>query len=456
MAGIGFPLLKLYERANLSGRVQAVGHAMFIAAGPSVLTIICFTLIHMLTGGRATDAVIGFRVAVVYAFAIAFIVAAPFSLVAVRVVADAFSDRDFSLMRGVYVSATALAALVTGITAMAVFGWRSGWDLDFAVPAALLSALVTCLFVGISFATAVREYRIVTLAFGSGTLLSAGLIVWGIWENLDESALILAFHAGLLVAWAGISVPLFATFAEGQRGIRDLALALLTALKQHRVLALGGFLGAFAIWIDKILLWPGGVETINGLMHRPHYDSSVFVGYILIVPAISVFMVLSETELFRGFRQYQHVIETRGRLSEIDRALGEARDHVTRLIFRMSMIQLFVCVIATIAAPVLIAQFNLTFGQISTLRLMVLAGAFQFTFLASATVILFIGDVRRYAQLQALFFGLNVVLTLGLSWFRPDLLGLGYFLACAVSAVLAYSWQRRSADDLNADVLARA
>ncbi|MEQ8601075.1 MAG: exopolysaccharide Pel transporter PelG [Devosia sp.] len=456
MAGIGFPLLKLYERANLSGRVQAVGHAMFIAAGPSVLTIICFTMIHMLTGGRATDALVGFRVAVVYAFAIAFIVAAPISLVAVRLVADAFSGRDFSLMRGVYVLATAFGALIAGVAALAVFGWRSGWDMDFVVPAALLSALVTCLFVGISFATAVREYRTVTLAFGSGTLLSAALIIWGIWENLDESTLLLAFHAGLLLAWAGISFPLFATFPEGQRGIRDLALALLRAVQRHRILALGGFLGAFAIWIDKILLWPAGVETINGLMHRPHYDSSVFVGYVLIVPAISVFMVLSETELFRGFRQYQHVIESRGRLGEIDGALGEARDHVTRLIFRMSMIQLFVCVIAAMAAPVLIAQFNLAFGQISTLRLLVLAGAFQFTFLASATVILFIGDVRRYAQLQALFCGLNIVLTVGLSWLRPDLLGLGYFLACAISAVLAYSWQRRSADDLNADVLARA
>lgn len=456
MAGIGFPLLRMYERTNLGSRVQAIGHAMFIAAGPSVLTILCFVLITVLTGGQATPAIVGFRVAVVYAFAIAFIIAAPVSLVAVRLVSDAFSQKDFSTLRGVYALALVLGGSVSLLAGGLVFGTLSGWDMGFVGPATALAGLVCCLFIAASFATAVREFRTVSLSFALGTGLSVVLVVMAIQTGAREGVILMTFHAGLVVALTGVTIPLLATFPDGSDGLKPLAQELALAFRQHWMLAVGGFLGGLGIWIDKFVLWTAGTSTLNGLLHRPSYDSSIFVAFVLILPSISIFLVLSETELFRGFRRYQGTIESRGTLRQIEAALFDARDRVTRLIFRLSLVQIFVAIIAAIAAPVAVSLFGLAHTQASALRFLMLASAFQFAFLASSSVILFVGDVRRYAALQALFFALNLILTLAVKLIAPDRMGLGYLLACAICAVLAFGVQIRSIENLNADILARA
>lgn len=458
MAGIGFPLLKIYERDTLRSKIAVIGHAMFIASGPSLLTTLCFLLISLLTRGSAAEEIVAFRVAAVYAFGIGLVSTAPIVLVAVRLVSDGFSRGDYGLMRGAYCVTAALSVLSSSTASVLIYGSMSGWDIKLMVSAGLLSALISAVFVAVGFATAVREFRAITAYFVIGTFTSLVLTLWAIMAEAGVYLMLGGFHAGFIVVFLGVTHRVFAGFPLVTMPMGAVFRRLLALTFRQQPLIVGGFAGAAAIWIDKVVIWlsPLAIATQNGLQHAPAYDSSMFIGYLVLLPCLSVFLVLSESEFFIGFRRYQSTITGRGTQATISVELGRLTNRVSQLIFQLTAVQLAISATIAIAAPLLVEMFGLSYTQIPIIRFTVMAAAFQFAFLASAAVILFVGDVRSFAAVQVLFLSLNFVLTVGVQLLAPELLGFGYMAACMVAAAFAFMAQERSISDLTADIFARA
>ena len=85
MAGIGFRLRALSTQDNLLAPMASIGHAAVIATGPWLFTVAALALISILTAEHASLSVIdGFRLVVIYAFAVSLICSAPIILVAGR------------------------------------------------------------------------------------------------------------------------------------------------------------------------------------------------------------------------------------------------------------------------------------------------------------------------------------------------------------------------------------
>ena len=111
MAGIGFRLRTLGEQDNLLAPLASIGHAAVIAAGPWLFTVTALEVIGILAADHVSQSVIdGFRLVVIYSFAISLISSAPIVLVAARLVGDALYARDAGRVRPLFLAASVLSA----------------------------------------------------------------------------------------------------------------------------------------------------------------------------------------------------------------------------------------------------------------------------------------------------------------------------------------------------------
>ncbi len=194
------------------------------------------------------------------------------------------------------------------------------------------------------------------------------------------------------------------------------------------------------MWIDKWIFWFSGIgEPVEGgLMHAPLYDSAMFIASLVVIPALAMFVVQLETSFFERYQHYYNTIQTHGTLQQIEGSRRRLAAHTLDHLVLVTVMQVGICAVLILAAPMIVDALNLQFQQISILRYGALGAVFQFIFIASTSMLLFFDRRRLFLALQLLFLGLNAGFT-GLSvHFGETYFGVGYFAACLLASLLAY------------------
>src|SRR5258705_1906618 len=256
MAGIGFRLRALGEQDNLLAPLASIGHAAMIAAGPWLFTVTALELIGILATDQVSRSVIdGFRLVVIYAFAISLISSAPIVLVAARLVGDALYARDAGRVRPLFLAASVLSAgasiamaLVCHLTVYAV-------PTATAIPAASCCAIGALIWVALAFCGAVRDYQGITQGFLCG--LGLAVIATAIAARADGGwiGMIWAFNAGLLIVLVALVSRVLVTFPQPVASASTAILTFGAGMACHLTLALAGLLGATGLWVDKRVMW---------------------------------------------------------------------------------------------------------------------------------------------------------------------------------------------------------
>ncbi|MEZ5857338.1 MAG: exopolysaccharide Pel transporter PelG, partial [Hyphomicrobiaceae bacterium] len=172
MAGIGFQLKRLANRDTITSLVSAGGHAAVIAAGPWLFTILSLAGIGITTERLVgLDTLAEFRVLIIYAFAASLVLAAPVTIVATRLVADALWLKEPKRVGSLLLATLVLTLAAVGVgTVLLVAFFRPPPATALALVAG--STLVGLIWVVLSFCGAVRDYNGVTLSFLVGLLVS--------------------------------------------------------------------------------------------------------------------------------------------------------------------------------------------------------------------------------------------------------------------------------------------
>lgn len=451
MAGIGFELRRLSRQQTLTGLVGALGHAAVVAAGPWIFTIVSLATITFLAeqvAGLATLAT--FRAIVIYAFAVSLVLTAPVTIVATRLVADALwlkkPESVRPLLFGAYVVAIALVS--AGVSVLAVY-FRMPLVLGVVLLAASLT--VALIWVALSFCGAVRDYRGVTIAFAVGLLASVLFATAAAVRELGVAWIAWGFVSGLGLTFVLLTMRVLDTFPgrldRPERGFE----MILSGFVAYRHLALGALAGAAAVWIDKWIFWfsPIGETVSGGLVHAPLYDSAMFIASLVIIPALSVFVVQLETEFFERYQHYFSTISTHGTLRQIEASRARLASATLDRLVLVTVMQVGICAILVLSAPLIVELLNLQFQQISILRYGALGSVFQFIFISSTSMLLFFDRRRLFLVLQTLFLVLNAGLTLLSVQLGEAYFGVGYFAACLVASLLAYLAADRTFERLN-------
>lgn len=451
MAGIGFELRRLSQEQSLSGLVGALGHAAVIAAGPWLFTIISLATITLVTEQvSGLDTLATFRAVIIYAFAVSLVLTAPVTIVATRLVADALwlkkPERVRPLLYGAYV--IAIAVVSAGVAGLAIY-FRMPPTLGIALLAASLT--VALIWVALSFCGAVRDYRGVTIAFALGLFTSVVCAIAAAIAGLGAAWMVWGFLTGLGLTFLLLTLRVLDAF-PGRLERPEIGFDMIVAgFRTYAHLALGALAATAAVWIDKWIFWfsPIGETVSGGLVHAPLYDSAMFIASLVIIPALSVFVVQLETEFFERYQHYYSTIATHGTLRQIEDARARlARATLDQLVL-VTVMQVGICAVLVLSAPLIVELLNLQFQQISILRYGAIGAVFQFVFISSTSMLLFFDRRRLYLALQAIFLVLNGGLTLLTVHLGETYFGVGYFAACLIASMFAYLAADRTFERLN-------
>jgi polysaccharide biosynthesis protein PelG len=435
MAGIGFALRTLVERDDLNARLQGYGHAAIVAAGPWLFTVLALAAFEFATRGVLERVELTRVTAVmIYNFSFSLVVSGPIVMVLTRHLADCLYARKAEEIPGVLIGALTL-----------LWGIQAPLGIAFVVlvldlsAADRLLALVGFLVTGgiwlaCVFLSALKSFTSISLAFALGMLCAfvAGALLSPIYDGAGALA-------GLTIGLAVVFFFLLGCIvAEYPFGIRN-PFSLLQSFRKYWDLACIGLFYNAAIWVDKWVMWlsPDGQSAARGLITHPAYDSSMFLAYLTIVPALVLFLVSIETRFFERYVAFYRDIQNHATLKKIRHnhklimsTLGEGIRNIT-------IIQGIICYLALLVAPGLIGLAKGGIELVSMFRFGVL-GAFFHTLLLFAMIVLAYFDLRRVLLcVTFVFLGLNATLTLAFLPFGAPWTGYGYFLASLISFTMA-------------------
>ncbi|WP_448189939.1 exopolysaccharide Pel transporter PelG [Azospirillum sp. sgz301742] len=436
MAGIGFALRKLARRDDLLGVLQGYAHSAFIASGPWMFTILALAGINLL--GRnlaAEDELTLFRVVIIYNFCFSVVLTGPLVLVATRYLADAIYLKQVDTAPGMLLANLGVAYGIAALTAGPFYLFFS--DLSPAMTyAALVNFFLVCgIWVVSIFLSALKDYVMVTTAFGAGMLLSfAATLVLG--ALAGGVGMVWGFSVGL----AGIQFALIArVFAEYPYRVARI-FAFLAYFRRYWDLALIGLVANLAVWVDKWIMWSAPEhETVSGAMViYTAYDSAMFVAYLTIVPALTLFTVNIETRFFERYQAFYRDIQSHATYAQIARNHKLIIQALLESARNLIILQGAVCAISIFMAPSIVGWLGLHYAQIGMFRFGTLGAFFQVLFMFT-TIILSYFDLRlRNLLVQLFYLAANAGLTwvfseLGFAWY-----GYGYFLASLLAFAVAY------------------
>ncbi|MEA2989220.1 MAG: polysaccharide biosynthesis protein PelG [Alphaproteobacteria bacterium] len=441
MAGIGFALDRLYRSNSIADRMASFAHASVVAAGPCLLSVLCIWLISSFNSeleGRTTIA--EFRALVIYSFALSFVVTSPIALVSARLVSDRLHDRDVAAISGIMLASFGVSAVIATVVAAMLYGAALDLEPAAAVAAVANCALIALVWVGCLFCSVTRDYNAVTGFFAAGMLIAFAAVTVGYELAPSLAGMLWGFSLGLAAALFGLIARIIATFPFAVRTFARPLRAVIGGTVGYWPIALGGLFGAVGVWVDKWIVWlsPAGKQIQYGLLHAPLYDSAMFIAYLVVIPAYAAFVVHLEVKFFRNYRLFYTSILGHATLAQIRRNAKQLREDTVASLSGILVPQVVICALVALSAPAVIDALDMQFRQVGTLRLGVIGAVFQFLFITCASLTLYFDRRMVFLALQTCFLVLNGALTAATLALGPNYLGLGFLVASAISAAVAY------------------
>ena len=448
MAGIGFALRRAYDRGGAFAPLIALGHATVLASGPWIFAIASMALIT-----AVTEPIVGlerladFRVAVIYAFALSLLLSSPVCVVASRLVSDALHAREDATLEPVLVGALVLVLVLTLPVAAAVFLVGFGLLNSYGAAILMCTATASLVWVTVAFCGVIKDFWSITAAFFVGLALGAVLCIGLSLFDLGADAMVCGLTAGLAVTFLYLTLTLLRAL-PASRPLSGV-LTVVCAGRVHWLLSGGAFCAAAAIWADKVVVWVmRGEAAPGGLRHAPLYDSAMFLGCLIVLPALGKFVTEIDTTIFERTRDYLWAVLKHRTLASIEMKRVELERATTSGLNRVILGQIGLCAIFVILAPLLVGLVNLRYSQISMVRLAALGSTFQLVFLISSTVIVWFNRQRLFCVLQLCALLLNAGLTAAFIVAGERFAGMGFVTAFVLCGTVSYLYALKTLADL--------
>ena len=428
MAGIGFRLRKMLDQESYLATIQAYLYSALISSGPWLITILVLgTLTFMHTGSFFTfKQVAVFRLTIIYVYAFSLIVVGLLQMPLTRYLADLLFSRDFQMYLPAYIASLLLVgAIQLLIGAPAVFLF-SDWSFTYASHALILYLAVSFTWVAMIFITTVKDFFSVSMAFVIGGLIS---VVGGYF--LGQARGIEGYMIGYTLGQVFIFLMLTLRIAAEFRSPFSISFDFLRYMKLYPTLVLTGFLYNLAIWIDKFIFWfgPPGRRVDAFLYAFDVYDTSMFLAYLTIVPAMSLFLIRIETSFYKFYKNFYGAIVGKKSLRVIRQQKDAMVDSIRLSIVRLLKIQGTISLFAILAVPYLIEAMRLSWLHLNILRVGILGAFLHALFLLLSICLLYFEFRLETMLLTLLFFVLNAAATVATVYLGLEFYGYGYMAA---------------------------
>jgi len=436
MAGIGFRLTKLLQKRTFAGGLQAYGYAALIGSGPWVLSMVTLALLGIVLakagGAQELDL---FFVTVTHICAFSLVATGPLQLLLSRYAADCVYAKQ---PEKVFPSLLGGLAVVFASTGLLGFVFFTGFvpappAFQFAATGVLM--VISAIWIGAVYVTAVRNYNAVLRCFALGYGVSFGA-AWFLSSGAGIAGTMIGFLIGQFVLLLAIVRVIYAEF--GAAAVPSFA--FLGYFKRHRALAGCGLVYNLGIWIDKPLHWwlsPHSYQVSGALYSSPLYDQAVFLSFLSVAPGMAVFLLTLETTFAGRYSEFFRLVVEKGTLREILRTKTEMVDAIRDGLTQLVKFQGTVTLVLVIGAERLLQSLGL--GAVQTLVFQVtLVGVFLLVlFLALLTVLFYLDRLRAALACCGAFATVNLIVTCAGLMADERWYGMGFTASAAAATVLA-------------------
>jgi uncharacterized membrane protein len=430
MAGATLALRRLAQRDNLSSMLLGYAHAGLITSGPWMMTVIAVAAISLMGRDLANvHEMAAFRSILIYNFAFSLVISGPILLVATRFLADSLYTGSVEVGRGILVSTLALVYAAGAFTAIPFHGLATDLAPTVRIAAIANYFVVAGIWVGSVFQVGARDLQVVTAAFAAGMALAVGAS-FGLSVQFGMAGMVWGFTAGLAL----VQFTLVANILRTYPNVLVKPTALFKQFSRHWALGLAGIVAPAAVWADKWIMWLSPESRTFGgfMMQYPLYDSAMFLAFLTMVPAMSVFFLWVETDFLDHYRAFYQSIEKHDTMTQIRRNHQQIVRSLTSGARKLIIFQAVISATAVVLAPAIIGATHLFYTQMSIFRLGTLGAGFHVSFICISILLLYFDLRRLYLWLQLLFLVVSAGLTAALLPLGFTYYGLGYFVASAL------------------------
>lgn len=443
MAGIGFQLTKLMAKRTFAGGLQAYGFAALIGSGPWVLSMVTLALLGLVVNRSSNSRELDlFFVAVTHIFAFSLVTTGPLQLILSRFAADSVYANKEEQVFPSFLGGLSLSLLANGALGLIFFvGFVPSSPL-FQFSSAGVLMVVSAIWVGAVYLTAVRDYTAVIQCFALGYAVSfaAG---WALSVLAGVAGTMTGFLLGqivLLLAMINVVYREYGTHSTP-------SFAFLPYFKKFRALAGCGLVYNLGIWIDKPLHWwlsPHGYQVAGALYASPLYDQAVFLSFLSVAPGMAVFLLTLETTFAERYSEFFRLVVAKGRLHEIVKTKAEMVEALRDGLSRLLKFQGGVTLALVLAADHLLRALGLGAVQTLVFQVTLVGVCLLVLFLALLTVLFYLDRLRDALLCCTVFAVLNGATTLAGLMVDERWYGLGFTIAAAAAALVAGGFSNRA------------
>ena len=433
MAGIGFELRKLLDKAHLTGVLQAYMYAAVIGSGPWVLSIVGILIVGTLStaAGLAGAMLTQFQVSVTYLIAVSLILTGPVQLSFTRFISDElYRERTDSVLPNLNGMLLLVAAVSGVIGVVVMLLWFGSTGLGYRLMMLGAFVLLCEIWVATLLLSGLRQYREIVLlyALGYGIVIGAALLL----RPLGMEGLLLGFVLGHLVLFIGMLLLV----VRGYPSTRFIAFDFLRPGAMLGTLMLSGLLYNLAVWADKFLFWMSedtGQAVIGPLRASPVYDLPLFLAYLSIIPGMAVFLTRMETDFVDYYTRFYDKVRSGGTLDELEDLRDEMVLVVKQGLGEIVKIQSIAVLAVFALSPGILRAVGISELNLPLFHVHVIAAGLQVVLLGLLNVFFYLDKQRIVVFLTAVF----AVANLGLTWLSLAGGAPYYAYGFAISALIA-------------------
>ncbi len=442
MAGIGFELRKLFATKSITSKLKGIVYASFATIGPMIIFLCMLIGIHLIMNiyDVSDSHKLFFTTTTLYMLVAGIIISSSVSNVLSRYIADKiFEGKDEDICSSIYGSIffTSLIAMLVGILLIAPMVLKYSVSLAYGVGLYYFLIMMTITYVIMIYISTIKEYTKVSLSFLIGILFGAltfVIIYYGF--HID---ILLSLLYGMAFSFFIINVLLLIYINKYFHSSKLNCFEFLTYYKKYPMLCISSLLYIVGIYVHNIIFWFFSDAAVNVMFLKvlPAYDMAAFLGMLINISAMVIFVVKVETTFYEKYQLYCIAIAGAS-YSAIEKTRKNMQETLNNELFYIYEVQLIITIVLISLGMVFFPRFNL--GGMVLDYFIVLGMAFYCTFCMYFSVIFlyYLDDQKGALYTTSIFFIVTLVVSIITCNIAPSYYPLGILLGAFSSWIFSF------------------
>lgn len=436
MAGIGFRLQGLFKEGNIVKNMRGSLYSLIIATGPWLISIVSIALVSSMAQSHLTNHdLMLFKCIVSYTYALSLILFGLVEMPLTRYLADQLFRADHSTFKSVILSIISVYLIISVPLVIMLYYFAPGLSFISTISsmAFLISVLIT--WTAMIFLSAAKHYHPIIFGFIGGGLLSYLLAIY-FGSKLGLEGYIFGYTLGQIF----LSMSLLSSVFYEFKTHNYISMNFLHYYKRFHKLILVGLCYYLGIWIDKFIFWFGPEsQKIQDIFYtNQFYDTAMFLSYLSIIPAMTIFLVQIETSFAKAYHYYYQAIENKYNYAVINETLSNIILSIQKGSINLLKVQLFTTTVIWYFSAEIIHFLSLPSLMIPIFKYGVLASLMQVLLLLTNIVLLYFLENTKVLIHYGLFLFLNASLTYISTKMGYEYYGAGYFLSAFITFIVSF------------------